>query len=475
MPQPPERLINARGWRFLAAALMVALTVPRLWQPGMFIDGITYAVVARNLSQGIGSLWSPSFSATTYDAFDEQLPLGMAIQSVAFWIFGDHFAVERGYSLAVFALNGLLLAAIWRRLLPPAYDWLPILVWMVPSVVTWAVVNNMLENTQALFTGLACYALLSTATTSTAGSLVLAAVAAASVVAAVLVKGPVGFFPLAMPILVALLPPEQRPRRQMVVWPAFVSVLAIISVWVLVSDGPRHAIDAFMGAHLTPALTGDRGIGPRGWDFSRHLAMGIWLRMAVVAGLAWLVFRLRRRVATQQLPVRQAAFFFAVACAASMPILVSPVLAGHYFVPSMPWFALAFAAVTLPAISAYRSRPSSLSWRLPVLIATLLLVSVVAVVATHGSLEVRSRELVRDLSVIRDVAPRGETIGACPSSQFDWELLNYFQRFYLISLQPDGEPHAGWFLLATDGCATPASCQPVEGTTKFTLLRCRAR
>jgi hypothetical protein len=329
MPESPERLINARGWRFLVAALMVALTVPRLWQPGMFIDGITYAVVARNLSQGIGSLWSPSFSATTYDKFDEQPPLGMAIQSVAFRIFGDHFAVERGYSLVVFAVNGLLLAAIWRRLLPPAYDWLPVLVWMVPSVVTWAVINNMLENTQALFTGLACYALLCTATASTASSLGLAAVAAASVVAAVLVKGPVGFFPLAMPILIALLPSEQRPRRPMVVWPAFLSVLAVISVLLVVADGPRHAIGAFVGAHLTPALAGDRGSGPMAWDFLRHLAMGIWLRMAVVAGLAWLVLRLRHRVTTHQLPVRQAAFFFAAACAASMPILVSPVLAGH--------------------------------------------------------------------------------------------------------------------------------------------------
>jgi len=475
MPELPERPINTRGWRLLAAAVMVALTVPRLWQPGMFIDGMTYAVVARNMSQGIGSLWAPSFSTTTYTEFDEQPPLGMALQSVAFRIFGDHFAVERGYSLAVFALNGLLIAAIWRRLLPSAYDWLPVLVWMVPSVVTWAVINNMLENTQALFTGLACLALLSAATASTANSLGLAAVAAASVVAAVLVKGPVGFFPLALPVLVAFLPAAQRPRQPLVVWPAFFSVLAIISTVLVVADGPRNSIAAFVAAHLTPSLSGDRGIGPKGWDFSRHLAMGIWLRMAVVAGLAWVVVWLRRRSITRRLPTRQAAFFFSAACAASLPILVSPVLAGHYFVPSVSLFALAFAALTLPAISTYRSRPSSLSWRLPVLLASLLLVSVAAVVATHGSLEVRSRELVRDLNAIRGVAPVGATIGACPSSQLDWGLHNYFQRFYRISLNPDGQPHAGWFLVASDGCTAPPSCQPVRGTTEFTLLQCAAR
>jgi len=40
--------------------------------------------------------------------------------------------------------------AIWRRMQPADYDWLPLLFWIVPSIVTWGVVNNMLENTQAI-------------------------------------------------------------------------------------------------------------------------------------------------------------------------------------------------------------------------------------------------------------------------------------------------------------------------------------
>jgi hypothetical protein len=33
--------INARGWRVLAVVTMLALTVPRLWHRGMFLDGVT--------------------------------------------------------------------------------------------------------------------------------------------------------------------------------------------------------------------------------------------------------------------------------------------------------------------------------------------------------------------------------------------------------------------------------------------------
>ena len=466
-----EATVNARAWRALAAALMLALTVPRLWQQGMFIDGITYAVVARNLAMGVGSLWTPSFSTTIYPEFHEQPPLGMAIESVAFRLFGDHFAVERAYSLAIFALNGLLVAAIWRRLLPRAYDWLPVIIWMVPSVVTWAVINNMLENTQAVFTNLACYSLLLTATASRARSVLLAMVAGASVVAAVLVKGPVGLFPLAMPALMLLLPASERPRSPIALWSVFFAFVMVAAVGLAAADGPRNAIDGFVSSHLAPALGGERGIGLLGWDFSRHLALGIWLRMAVVAAIVWIVWRLRRGGAVPVVPVRQAAFLFATALAASLPILVSPVLAGHYFVPSMPLFALAFASLTAPAVAGFRSTPGSLSWRIPVLLTGLLLVAIPAVLIAHGPMEVRNRELVRDLNAVHHVAPAGATIGACPATRDDWGLLNYLQRFYRISLRPDGVPESGWFLLA-GGCQGPPACRSVANTTEFTLLRC---
>ena len=41
----------------------------------------------------------------------------------------------------------------------PALDWLPLLFWLVPSIVTGAR-YNMLENTQALFTSTAILLLL---------------------------------------------------------------------------------------------------------------------------------------------------------------------------------------------------------------------------------------------------------------------------------------------------------------------------
>ncbi len=113
-----EMRLNTTSWRFLAATCMLVLTVPRLWQRGMFADGMTYAVVARNMALGVGDFWAPSLSDTIYSRFFEQPPLGMGLQAIAFALVGDHFAVERVFSLLMFGANAVLIAAMWRRLLP---------------------------------------------------------------------------------------------------------------------------------------------------------------------------------------------------------------------------------------------------------------------------------------------------------------------------------------------------------------------
>jgi 4-amino-4-deoxy-L-arabinose transferase-like glycosyltransferase len=450
--------------------LLFALTVPRLWQRGMFLDGMTYAVVSRNMALGIGSFWSPSLSATVYAQFFEQPPLGLGLQAAAFWLFGDHFAVERIFSLIVFALHALLIAAIWRRLLPPAYDWLPLLFWALPAVVTWSVVNNMLENTQALFSTFAVFALLRTCGPATYASTVgWSALSAAAVVASVLAKGPVGLFPLAVPLFFLILRRDERPAHPGTGLVAVYGTFAGITAAILLVEPARHALQAFLSTHMAPVLGGERGTGSRVFDVARHLAFGAWGRMGALAALLWLF---RRRKTPFGRPVRETWFFPAIGCAASLPIMVSPVLAGHYFLPSLPFFALGFAAIALPAVASFKTSPGSLAWRAPAWIAVLLLAAVVVVLTMHGPVEVRDARMVRSMDRIATVAPRGATIGACSQSAGDWGVITYLQRFYRISLAADDAPRTGWFLATPGACAVPATCQLAAEAETFSLFRC---
>jgi 4-amino-4-deoxy-L-arabinose transferase-like glycosyltransferase len=454
------------GWRLLTAAAMFALTIPRLWQPGMFLDGVTYAVVARNMAAGIGSFWAPSFSATLHTSFAEQPPLGLGLQALAFLVFGDHLWVERAYAVAVFLLNGACVAALARRCLPAAVDWVPVLLWLVLPVVTWVAVNNMLENTQAVFTSAACLALLRTAgARPRAADVAWGAAAGISVVAAVLTKGPVGLFPLSVPLLTPLLPPERRPARPVLIGATLCVVVLGAAAGLTAYPPSRDALAAFAHTHLAPTLSGARGIGPRGLDAVRHLLLGIGLRLGVVAALVWIV---RRRVRVEHR--REARFFLALGLAGSVPILVSPLLAGHYFFPATVFFALGAAAMLVPADGG-RDAPARRPW-LPHVLAAVLAVLVCGTLAIHGVIEPRDTARIRSLRALDPFLPRDRTVGTCAQSATDWGLHGYLQRLARISLDPVRGAERGWFLQDKAACLAPPGCVVVADAPALAWLRC---
>ena len=446
---------------------MLSLTVSRMCQRGMFLDGVTYAAIARNMAAGIGDFWAPSFSQTIYPRFAEHLPLALGLQALAFTLFGDHPAVERGYAITVFLLNGLLIAAIARRLLPPAFDWVPLLLWMVPSVVTWSVVNNLLETTQAVFTSLACYAVLRTAPpASRRTSAAWAAIAAASIVAATLAKGPVGLFPIALPLLLPLAPRSARPAFPTVVWTVFAGVLVASAFALLVFEPSRQALQAFVESQLAPALAGSRGGGQRGANALRHVGSGIGLRLAIVVVAIRLV--LRRRTFPYG---RAAVFLLAIAVAASAPIGISPLVAGHYFFPSTIFFALGAAALVIPA-PARAAVPEGRQRALPIWLSSGLAAATAITLIVHGPIEPRDREMLRSLDAIRPFVHAGDTVGACPASATHWGLQSYLQRFHRLSIAADGTADRPWFVQVHGACVPPPGCAPVVDAPSFRWLRC---
>jgi 4-amino-4-deoxy-L-arabinose transferase-like glycosyltransferase len=468
-------LTRARQFRALAAAVCLALILPRIAQAGMFVDGVTYAVLARNLANGTGTFWAPSFSATVYPVFYEQPPLGVALESLAFRALGDHLYVERLFSVLIFALTALLVVALWRRVLPRDYDWLPLFFWILPSTVTWAAINNMLEGTQALFTIVAVLLLVRAMLAVHARDAVVAAACAAlAVLGAALTKGPVGLFPLAVPPLALLLTGTGRPqlKRLALVWITLVGVTASLAAITLAIPEARHALAEFARTHVLPALQGERGLPRRSFDIARHFTLGILARMGALAALLWVIRPGRREAPAIRWNV--AAFFFATGLIASLPLLASPVLAGHYFVPSVPFFALSVAAIALPAVDVYRQRAGGWTRFVPASIAALLVVLSVAVLR-RGPMEKRDVDLVAAVRAVGSAVPAGLTIGTCASAAEDWGQHGYFQRFHRISLAATDDPVNGFMVVRRLACAAPPGCSRVVDSRELILFRCSER
>ena len=79
---------------WLAVAIYCLLVLPRMLSYGMFLDGITYASIARNMAQNYGSFWRPYYTATVAAVFYDQPPLGLWLQSWAYRLLGDAVYIE---------------------------------------------------------------------------------------------------------------------------------------------------------------------------------------------------------------------------------------------------------------------------------------------------------------------------------------------------------------------------------------------
>ena len=58
-------------------ALFIGIISPFMFTDGMFMDGLYYACISRNLALGIGSFWDLEFTETLGKHFHEHPPLAL--------------------------------------------------------------------------------------------------------------------------------------------------------------------------------------------------------------------------------------------------------------------------------------------------------------------------------------------------------------------------------------------------------------
>ena len=167
-----------------------------LWSEGMFLDGIYYATIARNLSEGIGSFWFLHFTDTSSNIFHGHPPLAIGLQSVFFSLFGDSVYIERIYSLLTFIITGFFIHLIWKGFIDEkysSYSWAVLFFWAIIPLNSWACSNNLLENTMNIFVASSVFFLIKNIR---ANDLVYIMISGFCLFFAFLSKGFTGLFPL---------------------------------------------------------------------------------------------------------------------------------------------------------------------------------------------------------------------------------------------------------------------------------------
>jgi 4-amino-4-deoxy-L-arabinose transferase-like glycosyltransferase len=334
---------------FLVISFYCLLVLPRMLSYGMFIDGIVYASIARNMAENYGSFWQPYYTATVYPTFYEHPPLAFWLQSWAYRLCGDSVYVEAWWGCCVGALSLLILAGIWRCLTPQgdvlAGAWFPILLFIITPMTSWAVANNMLENTMTFFILLSVLlCLLSLKNPTVFSSCVYGILSGLSMFGAILIKGPVALFPLAVPLISTIHDAKKAIKALTTAIILLMTLIASFGLMFATNMASVHFFKRYVSQQVVASVTGGREISTSRFHVFTVVGRESLVPLLVGGALAAFIYRLRQP-AISSVHSRLFLYYLGIALAGSLPLLVSAKQKRWYAFPSLPFYAMAIGVV----------------------------------------------------------------------------------------------------------------------------------
>ncbi len=181
--------LSVCGKGLLAISVFLPFWLWGVLEQGMFVDGLTYASISRNLSIGLGSFWHPYY---WNEHFYGHPPLFFGLESLVFRITGDSIGVEKSVSLLLNAGVFISFFPILKWVNPRLDRWLIATLWAILPLVCWSVGAHILDTPLTLTTlwavGLAYHPDRKEKTWLGIASGVLIGLSVG-------IKGPVGLFP----------------------------------------------------------------------------------------------------------------------------------------------------------------------------------------------------------------------------------------------------------------------------------------
>lgn len=427
---------NTPFWLLLIGIVLILLSNSLLTE-GMFLDGVTYACISRNMAIGLGTFWNPHYTQTIGNVFHSHPPLAFGLEALFFKVFGDHWWVEKLYSALTFAVSALLIAAIWRRTTNrPRMAWLPLLFWVAMPIVSWCATNNMLENTMSVFVLLSVWLMILSYLKNNKIWLLLASV---SLFAAFLSKGFTGVFPMVFPIIYCLFDDKRRWIQGPIDTLLLIVMLAVLSgVMFLAFPASFNYLKEYISLQVIGGGLHEATVSTR-----FHIVFGLLQQLVIPILIVAILFIIRRIAKTNQIkvfefpPDRKWFFMYLiVGLTGVLPIMLSVKQRDFYMLAAMPFFALAFGHLSLSMVNAMVLEIKSKAQRWILFGASGVLLLGIVLNLSHIGKYGRDEALIEDVkSRIAEVDGK-EMIEISPEEYTNWAAHAYFMRYGKISLNP---------------------------------------
>lgn len=434
---------------WIIIVLMVVLFVPAIFAKGMFLDGLTYATLARNWVEGRGTFWFLYYTNDLLADFHSHPPFGMIGLAVGYWIFGDTTYVEICYSI----LTGILVAwGIYKigKLYHPLLGNVAIILWLFIPLISWAYRSNILENTLSVYTTWAVYCLL--VYFQSPRKLYLVLLSGILLCLGFLTKGPTALFPFCLPVLYGLVITEKKERDYLYLKFQIsinsIHFFAFIMSFLLVfnsSDDARRSILLYLDNAIHNA---------QNHTVQRHtfIIEHLLLQMAPLLGIMGIILGItyyqKKKDMYEGHPfTKWSLFFILLGCSGVFPIALSNKQSGYYMLAALPFFALGVAAIILPFIEKRMAVWEEKGQTYIKYAAISLIIATMIISIVGKDFFGRDKEMLEDLEKVAQIVPPHSNIYVLPSEEQNWLLYAYFARFGDRSIVPHTTPVADFYLL----------------------------
>lgn len=427
---------NTPFW-LLLIGLFLILVSKSLLTEGMFFDGVTYASISRNMAEGQGTFWNPHYTQTLYPEFRQHPPLALGMEALAFKAFGDHWWVEKTYSVLMFLLSGLFIALIWKRTTNNLrWTWLPMLFWLAMPLVSWSATNNLLENTMSVFVLLSVYLMIVGYQRHHKIWLFLSAFA---LLLAFLSKGFTGLFPLVFPILYCAFDQKRKwiqgPIDSLIL---LVAVVVFAGIMFLVCPGSFGYIKDYIrlqviGGGLYEATASSR--------FYIVFALLQQLIIPFVLALVLVICKIKNKFNSKvfEFPPDKGWFysFLILGLLGVLPIMVSVKQRDFYMLAALPFFALACGHITLSMLTLWLPKMTPIVRRWMTVGASCIMLLGLVLNLIHIGKYGRDEALIEEVKQRIAESEGNNVIEISQEEYTQWAKHAYFMRYGKISLSPN--------------------------------------
>jgi 4-amino-4-deoxy-L-arabinose transferase-like glycosyltransferase len=415
---------------------------------GMFLDGLIYSTVSKNLADGLGTFWNPHFTTTLMPEFHEHPPLAFGIQSVFYTFLGESRYIDKFYSLFTVAIVGYIILRIWKTL-GYKYGWFPLFIWLMTPTVFWASYNNLLENSLTIFTSLSILFYLKNQESKKYYFIFLSGFMLAL---GFLTKGFVAFYPWTFPFLLWLFL-KQKSFGKMAFDTIGLFMFTIISLLLVVLLFPSAwlSLHKYIDHQVINSLRNIVTVDSR-FDIVKRLFFE--LTPAAVLCILLLVWtRIRKSVAVlMKENIKKAMVFVSLGLTGVFPIMISMKQSGFYIISVYPFFAIGAGILVYPVIdSLFIKMNYESKWFLIFkwIGYGLFFAGIVLSLYFHNRFS-RDNIKIKETYMILAEIPQGSIININPDMFEDWSLHAYFARFKNVSLDPDLENNREYLLIKNE-------------------------